>query len=110
MGITHRDDELPDAELVGVAEVDLDEIRRVGTQDGQIRERVATDHLEPHLPSIGKGRPAPLRSRHHVRRREHVAVGGERDATPRPLATRAATLSAATDGTTRSATVTTVAE
>jgi hypothetical protein len=79
--IPDRDDELPDAEVLGVAEHGRREVAPLRAQDGEVGERVRADHLDPHLAPVDERRAnAGGPARHDVRRCEHEAVGGDHDA------------------------------
>ena len=81
--VADRDDELTDAEALGVAELRRHEVLGVGTKHREIRVDVGADDLEPELAAVDEGRPARApAARDHVRRGEHESVGRDHDRAP----------------------------
>ena len=99
-GQTHRaadrDDQLSDPQLVRVPELGRGEVARLRPDHGQIREGIGSDDLGAELAAVGEGGRDPVPTGDHVRGGQHVAVGGDRDATARAL--RAAAPRAPRDG------------
>src|SRR5918996_4346920 len=81
--VTDRDDELADAETLGVPELGRDEVGRLRAQDGEVGERVGAYHLSGHLAAVHEGRlDLAGRARDNVRGGEHEAVGRDDDSAP----------------------------
>ena len=75
-----RDDQLPHAQLVRVAELGGCQVARVGPDHGEVGERIRADHLGAQLAAVGERGAQPVAAVDDVRGGEHVAVGGDRDA------------------------------
>ncbi len=76
-----RDDELPDPQVLRVAELGRDDVTGIGAQDREVGERVRSDDLEGELAPVGERRaPAATGAGDDVGRAQHVAVGGDDDA------------------------------
>jgi len=74
-------DELADAQVVGLAKVRGLEVRAVGTQHREVRQRIAAHHLEAEVAAVGELRTAPAAPPgHHVGRGEQEAVRREHHA------------------------------
>jgi hypothetical protein len=80
------DDELPNLQRVGVAELRGDQVSGLGTQDGEVREGIGADDLDAERAPVGKGGAATaVRALDDVSGAQQIAVGGDRDRAPAPL-------------------------
>ena len=64
--VADRHHELADAQGIGVAQRGRGEISGIGSDDGEIRQRVGTDDLEVELITIDEGGLTMMVARHHV--------------------------------------------
>nr|BFE76451.1 hypothetical protein GCM10020092_097520 [Actinoplanes digitatis] len=77
--VTHRHDELADAQFVGVAQRRRGRARAVHADDGEVGERVDADHVEPGLGAVGEVGGAAARAGDHMGVGEQEPVVGEGD-------------------------------
>src|SRR5581483_723790 len=75
--VPDRDDELPDLQRLGVAELGGNELVRLGAEDGEVGEGVGADHLDRQLPPVDERRHPACRSLDDVGGGEHEAVLGD---------------------------------
>ena len=111
--VADRDDELADAEPIGVAERGRGQAAAGRADDGEVRQRVAADDVEAELGAVDERRGPARRRRDDVGRRQEVAVRRERRPPTRPRRPSrrsTATRRLATDGMSRSAAVLTASE
>ena len=77
--VADGDHELPHPEVVCVTELDVAQVAHPDAHDGKVGERVPSYEVELGLAPVGEGGGAAVRSRHHVRGGQQVAVRGEDD-------------------------------
>ena len=78
--VADGDDQLADAQRVGVAELGGMQVITVRAQDGQIGERIAPDDVETQLASIGENGDAARRTVDDVSGRHDEPVARDRHA------------------------------
>jgi len=88
--VTHGDHELTDTETVGVAVLRRVGDAPVGAQDREVRQRIATDHVDAGGRTVRERRLTRRRPAHDVGVGDEVALGRQHDPGPGRLAVTAA--------------------
>jgi hypothetical protein len=79
MRVADRNDELTDAQSLGVSQLRRVQLAPVGAEEGEIGERVRAHDVELELTAVHERRPPTARACHHVRGGQHETVGRDHD-------------------------------
>jgi hypothetical protein len=83
--VADRDDQLAHPELRRVTQLGLVEVASIESKDGQVRELVSTDDLEPLLVSVDEDRRSTRGPGDDVGRGDGEPIGGDHDPRARTL-------------------------